>query len=225
MPKTCLVTGANRGIGLEFARQLSARGDEVIGTARDPAKAGELRSLRVSVEALDIASASSVTTFARRLDGRSVDLLVNNAAIGEASVEAARVSVEELERYFRTNAIGPFHVTQSLLPNLRAGKRKLVVSLSSGLGSIEGNREGGWVAYRASKAALHQLHRTLAAELSGEGMIFVLLSPGWVRTRMGGPQAPLTPEESVRAMLKVIDRLSPRDNGKFYDQRGKEVPW
>src|SRR5207248_11006639 len=165
------------GIGLEFARQLPARGDEVIATARDPERARELRGLAVAVEDLDIADEQSVAGFARRLSGRPIDLLVNNAAIGEASADSTRVSVDELERYFRTNAIGPFHVTQSLLPNLRAGKRKLVVSLSSGLGSIESNREGGWVGYRASKAALHQLHRTLAAELSGEGMTFVLLSP------------------------------------------------
>jgi NAD(P)-dependent dehydrogenase (short-subunit alcohol dehydrogenase family) len=222
---TSVVTGANRGIGLEFARQLAARGGEVIGTARDPSKARELRGSGASVEELDVSSEKSVEDFGRRLGGRAIDLLVNNAGIGEESVDVERVSADELERYFRTNATGPFRLAQSLLPNLRAGRRKLVVSLSSGLGSIEGNREGGWVAYRASKAALNQLMRTFAAELSGERMIFVLLSPGWVRTRMGGPGATLTPEESVRAMLKIVDGLTTRDNGKFYDHKGREVAW
>jgi len=226
MPSTWVVTGGNRGIGLELARQLAGRGESVIATARNPGAAPELAALGgVRVDRVDLTSEASVDELAGRLAGTPVDVVVLSAAIGDASVPAEKVPVAELERYFRTNAIGPIHVAQALLPNLRAGSRRLVVAISSGLGSIADNRDGGWAGYRASKAALHQLVRTLAAELSAEGFTFVLLSPGWVRTRMGGAGATLSAEESVRAMLRVIDGLSRKDNGRFFDHKGKELPW
>jgi NAD(P)-dependent dehydrogenase (short-subunit alcohol dehydrogenase family) len=225
VPQTCVVTGANRGIGLELARQLSSRGDTVIGTARDPESASDLVELGVRVEALDVESPKSIAAFAKKLKGAPVDLLVHNAAAGVAGPAVENVTAEEVETHFRVNALGPLGLTQALLPNLRAGERKLVVAISSALGSIGQNSTGGWVAYRISKAALHQVMRTLSAELSKEGLSFVLISPGWVRTRMGGQDAPLSPEESVRGMLKVIDRLTPRDTGKFLNERGREVPW
>jgi NAD(P)-dependent dehydrogenase (short-subunit alcohol dehydrogenase family) len=225
MAQTCVVTGANRGIGLEIVRQLSARGDTVIATARDPEVATDLKELGVRVETLDVESPKSVAAFAKRLKGTPVDLLVHNAAMGVAGPAVEQVTAEEVESHFRVNAVGPLRLTQALLPNLRAGERKLVVAISSGLGSISENTTGGWVAYRISKAALHQVMRTLSAELSKEGLHFVLISPGWVRTRMGSQDAPLSPEESVLAVLKVIDRLTPKDSGKFFSQRGREIPW
>jgi NAD(P)-dependent dehydrogenase (short-subunit alcohol dehydrogenase family) len=225
MAQTCVVTGANRGIGLELARQLSERGDAVIATARDPEAATDLNELGVRVEELDVANTKSASAFARRLKGTPVDLLIHNAAVGVAGPAVEKVDAESVEEHVRVNAIGPLRLTQSLLPNLRAGERKLVVAISSGLGSISENSTGGWVAYRISKAALHQVMRTLSAELSKEGLGFVLLSPGWVRTRMGGRDAPLSPEDSVRAMLKVIDRLGPKDSGRFFSERGREIPW
>jgi NAD(P)-dependent dehydrogenase (short-subunit alcohol dehydrogenase family) len=225
MAQTCLVTGANRGIGLELARQLAARGDTVVGTARDPEAAAELRGIGARVEELDASSGKSVAALARRLKGLPIDRLIHNAAIGVAGPAAAEVDPEEIEAHLRVNAIGPFRLTQALLPNLRAGEGRLVVGISSGLGSIEENTTGGWVAYRASKTALHQLMRTFAAELSAEGLVFVLLSPGWVRTGMGGQDAPLSPEQSVRAMLKVVDRLGPKDSGRFFSERGRRIPW
>jgi NAD(P)-dependent dehydrogenase (short-subunit alcohol dehydrogenase family) len=224
-PLTFLVTGANRGIGLAFAKQLSQRGDRVIATARQPEKARELGELSVRVEPLDVSDEESVARLAHRLDGERVDVLVNNAGIGEAGPGIARLKMEDLERAFRVNAIGPLDVTRALLPNLRAGRRRLVVSLSSGLGSVSGNREGGWYAYRAAKAALNQLTRTMAAELRNEGFTFVVMSPGWVRTDMGGAGAPLSADDSVAAMLRVIDRLSPSDTGRFLDQKGRAVEW
>ena len=225
MPQTCVVTGANRGIGLELARQLSARGDTVVGTARDPESASDLRTLGIRVEALDVESAKSIAAFAKRLKATPVDLLIHNAAMGVAGPDVERVTAEDVESHFRINALGPLLLTQALLPNLRAGDRKLTVAISSGLGSIGENSSGGWVGYRISKAALHQVMRTLSAELSKDRLSFVLISPGWVRTRMGGQDAPLSPEESVRGVLKVIDRLTPRDTGKFFSGRGREIPW
>jgi len=219
------VTGGNRGLGLAFARGLAGRGDRVIATARRPEKAKALAALPVRVETLDVADDSSIEALARALSGEPVDVLINNAAIGEAGPGIARVKSEDLKRAIRVNATGPLAVTQALLPNLRAGRRRLVVNLSSGLASISGNDSGGWSAYRASKAALNQLTRTFAAELAGEGFTFILISPGWVRTDMGGSGATLSPDESVAAMLQVLDRLGPKDTGRFYDQRGKTVSW
>ena len=225
MAQTCVVTGANRGIGLELSRQLSARGDTVIGTARDPESASDLAALGVRVEALDVESPKSMAAFSKKLKGTPIDLLVHNAAMGVAGPAVERVTAEDVESHFRVNALGPLLLTQALLPHLRAGARKLVVAISSGLGSIGENSTGGWVAYRIAKSALHQVMRTLSAELSKEGLSFVLISPGWVRTRMGGQEAPLAPEESVRGVLKVIDRLTPKDTGKFFSERGREIPW
>ena len=225
MAQTCVVTGANRGIGLELARQLSERGENVIATARDPESATDLAKLGARVEELDVANPKSVAAFARRLKGAPVDLLVHNAAIGVAGPAIEKVDPETVEEHLRVNTLGPLRLTQALLPNLREGERKLVIAISSGLGSIEENSTGGWVAYRISKTALHQVMRTLGAELSKEGLAFVLLSPGWVRTRMGGKDAPLAPEDSVRSMLKVIDRLGPKDSGRFFSERGREIAW
>jgi len=220
-----VVTGANRGIGLAFARELSRRDEIVIATARNPAKARELAALKVRVETLDVADTKSVSAFGRSLAGQPIDVLINNAGIGKAGPGIDKLPLEDLETHFRVNAIGPVALTQALLPNLRAARRRTVVNLSSGLGSISGNTDGGWYAYRASKAALNQLTRTMAAELAGESFICISISPGWVRTDMGGSGATLSPEQSVAAMLKVIDRLEPRDTGRFRDHRGKDVPW
>jgi NAD(P)-dependent dehydrogenase (short-subunit alcohol dehydrogenase family) len=224
-PAACLVTGADRGIGLAFARALTARGGVVIATARHPEKARDLAGLPLRLESLDLADGWSIANLARALSGETIDVLINNAAIGERGPGFAEIPMKDLEKAFRVNAIGSTAVTQALLPNLRAGRRRMVVNLSSGLGSISGNESGGWIAYRASKAALNQLTRTMAAELKKDRFICIAMSPGWVRTDMGGPGATLSPEDSVAAMLGVMDRLTPSDTGRFLDHRGKEVPW
>jgi NAD(P)-dependent dehydrogenase (short-subunit alcohol dehydrogenase family) len=220
-----LVTGANRGIGLAFARHLSKRGDRVIATARRPEKARELAKLPARLEELDVGDEKSIASLARRIEGEALDVLINNAGIGEAGPGFGQLSMKDLEEAFRVNAVGPVAVTQALLPNLRAGKRRTVVNLSSGLGSISENESGGWIAYRASKAALNQLTRTIAAELKPEGFLCIAISPGWVRTDMGGRGASLSPEESVAAMLEVIDRLKPSDSGRFLDHGGRKILW
>jgi len=224
-PLSYLVTGANRGIGLAFARRLSERGDTVIATARHPEKARDLAKLSLRLEQLDVADEKSIMSLARRMEDEPLDVLINNAAIGEAGPEFGRLSMEELDQAFRVNAIGPVAVTQALLPNLRAGQRRTVVNLSSGLASISENESGGWIAYRASKAALNQLTRTAAGELKKENFICIAICPGWVKTDMGGPGASVSPADSVAAMLEVIDRLEPSDTGRFLDRLGKDIPW
>lgn len=222
---TVLVTGANRGIGLEYARQFAARGYQVIGTARDPADAKELSEVADRVEQLDVTDAASVAGLAKRLDGISIDILVNNAGIFDRSdVSLDKVDFQMMERTLAVNALGPLRVVQALLPNLRKGKRKTIASMSSQLGSIE-NSNGRWYAYRSSKAALNQVNKTMSAELATEGFVCVVLHPGWVRTDMGGPGATYSPEESVRGLVAVIEKLGPADNGRFYDFKGNPIPW
>ena len=200
-------------------------GDRVIATARHPERARELAKLPVRLEQLDVADEKSIIALADRIEGEPLDVLINNAGIGEAGPQFGRLSMKELEETFRVNAAGPVALAQALLSNLRAGRRRAIVNLSSDLGSISENESGGWIAYRASKAALNQLTRAAAAELKREGFICIVISPGWVRTDMGGHGAPLSPDESVAAMLEVIDRLKPSDTGRFLDHRGREMPW
>lgn len=224
-PLTVLITGANRGIGLEYARQLAAKGYTVIGTARDPAAASELRTITERIEALDVTDAASVAAFARRLDGVPIDILINNAGVGGFDDDhLASIDFDEMQRTFAVNAFGPLRVTQALLPNLQLGQRKLVVGMSSQLGSIE-RSNGGIYAYRASKTALNQFNKSLAAEFGPQGFVFTVLHPGWVQTEMGGANATLTPEESVRGLIGVIEKLGADDNGRFYDYQGKTIPW
>jgi NAD(P)-dependent dehydrogenase (short-subunit alcohol dehydrogenase family) len=219
-----LVTGANRGIGLAFARELVQRGDAVIATAREPAGAKELAATGARVEPLDVSADASVATLAHALSGEPLDVLINNAAIGDGVDSIRNLDFRNLTRFFEVNSAGPLRVAKALLPNLERGHRRTIVSLTSGLGSISQNN-GGWYEYRASKAALNMLMRTLAAELAPERYICIVLSPGWVKTDMGGEAATLTPQESVRAMLRVIEGLTPKDSGKFLDHRGRELPW
>jgi NAD(P)-dependent dehydrogenase (short-subunit alcohol dehydrogenase family) len=154
-----------------------------------------------------------------------VDVLIANAGIGEEGPPFGRLSMEDLKRNFDVNALGAARVSQALLPNLRGGRRKLIAALSSGLSSLERNRDGGWIAYRVSKAALDMLVRTMAAELREDGFTCVLIDPGWVRTDMGGPHAPTPLDASVARMLQILDRLTPADTGRFLDSRGRDVPW
>lgn len=219
------MTGANRGIGLEFARQLTARGERVIGTARRPESADELADTGVRVESLDISDDGSVAALARSLGRQAIDVLVLSAAVGEAGPAVENLVAADVLRTVNVNSVGAVRMVAALLPNLRAGKRRTIAALTSGLGSLERNAEGGWIAYRMGKAALNMFIRSAAAELARDRFTCVVIDPGWVRTAMGGPGAPLTADASVGAMLTVIDRLRPSDNGRFLDRRGRDVPW
>ncbi len=220
-----LITGANRGLGLEFARQFHAAGYRVIGTARKPAAAEELNALGVRVEELDVTDPESVAALARALRDDPLDVLINNAGITGRIRSIADADFGTVERVLQVNTIGPMRITQALLPNLRKGNRKLVVNITSGLGSIEQNTRGGHYGYRESKAALNMFTRSLAAELRADGFRCIVMSPGWVRTDMGGPRARLSPEESIRGMITVINGLRAEDSGRFFSYAGKQLPW
>ena len=184
--RTVLITGANRGIGLELARQYAADGWQVIGTARKPAKADDLRALDVRILQLDVTDSQSVDSLAADLAGEPVDLLINNAGIFPRVRKLTDVDFDDIERTFAVNTMGPMRVTRALLPNLTGGDGKTIVHITSRLGSIASNSGGGYYGYRESKAALNMFNRSLSAELRSDGVTCVVVHPGWVQTDMGG---------------------------------------
>lgn len=222
---TVLITGANRGLGLEFARQYKEAGWQVIGTARKPGEADDLEALDVQVVQLDVADQGSVDRMAAELMDQPIDLLINNAGIFPRVGKIEEIDFDDYKRTLSVNTIGPVRVTRALLPNLRQGKLKIVAGLSSNLGSIAENERGNFYGYRESKAALNMFTKTLAAELGPEGFTCVVLTPGWVQTDMGGPNATLTPAESIAGMKAVLDKLTPADNGTFWSYDGSRMPW
>lgn len=223
--KTVVVTGANRGLGLELARQLSAAGAKVVGTAREPREATELAATGARVLQLDVTDDASVVAFAKALGDGPVHLLVNNAGTSGRSFDGELGEAERARRVLDVNTLGPIRVTSALLPRLSAADGALIVNVSSRLGSLTENASGGYRGYRESKAALNMYTRSLAAEHRDAGLVAVSVSPGWVRTDMGGPDAPLSPEQSISGILAVLEALEPSDSGKFLSHDGAELPW
>ena len=225
-----LITGANRGIGLELARQHLARGERVFAGARDPDRAGELNSLKgkLSVIQMDVADEASIRAASEAVtrEVQSLDVLINNAGINPPyeKQKLGALDMEEGMRVMRTNALAPAIVVQEFLPLLRRGKAK-IASITSGWGSVSGNDGSFPYWYSGSKAALNMMMRSVAGEVAKDDMISVVISPGWVKTDMGTDAAPLTPEESVRGIIKVIDGLTAKDNGQFYGHKGETVAW
>ncbi|HMN42564.1 MAG TPA: SDR family oxidoreductase [Phycisphaerales bacterium] len=230
-PTRVLITGGSRGIGLGFVRRFLERGDEVVATARDPEGAKGLQGLacdRLRVERLDVEDAASIEALGVAMRGRAIDVLINNAGITSSSKSLAVLDAAELARVFMVNAIAPMLVTRALIENLRAGRGRTIVQITSQLGSIAKNDGGSSYGYRASKAALNQLNRSLAAELAKEpGPPFssVAMHPGWVRTDMGGPKGDLSVEEAVGFMMGTIDGLTPGQSGAFLNYDGGVLPW
>jgi NAD(P)-dependent dehydrogenase (short-subunit alcohol dehydrogenase family) len=232
-----LVTGANRGIGLEHVRQFLARGWQVIAGARDPRGARELGGLaggnpRLTVVALDVTSDASVASAAAGLPERPLDLLVNNAGtygpVGWSEEGAARQGAGQMDyaawrQILEVNLLGAFRVAAAFQPALARSARPLHVLMSSDLGSIENNRQGRSHAYRSSKAALNMVGKGLAIEWPT--IITVALAPGWCRTDLGGADAPLDPADSVAAQQETFTRLTLADSGRFIDRFGGSVPW
>jgi NAD(P)-dependent dehydrogenase (short-subunit alcohol dehydrogenase family) len=222
---TYLITGANRGLGLEFARQLAQKNHTILGTAREPAKALDLARVAHQVIPLDVADAVSIAALRDHVKDRPIDVLVNNAGVSSDSKSIETLDPAELDRVFRINAFGPLLVAKALLPNLKAAERKLIFNITSQLGSIANNKGGSSYGYRGSKAALNMLARSLANELRPAGFTCIVAHPGWVQTDMGGPNATLTPEESVKSLLALADKLKPDDTGKFFNYDGRELLW
>ena len=217
---TVLITGANRGIGLEFARQYSSEGWNVIATARQ-SSAG-LDALGVHIEPLDLSDADAVAAFAGRIDA-PLDLFIANAGTNHPMNGESPEDARAWQVMMMINVIAPYQLGKALLPRLSEAKGK-AVAISSGMASIGGGG-GGWVPYRTSKAALNMAWTCLALEAKPSSVAAVLLSPGWVKTRMGGAGAEIPAEQSVGEMRALIDRLTIDDTGRFLRRDGSELPW
>jgi len=219
---TAVITGANRGLGLEMAKQYAAAGWDVIATAREPEQAEELNAIdKVSVLPLDAAEDASIEKFAEQLGDRPVDLFINNAGIYGPS----ELDREQWLDLFNVNVVGPVKLATALKDNVAKSQTKKMVVIYSQVGSIAENDSGSMMYYRTSKAAVNQAWHSLAQQWQDEGLTLAMLHPGWVQTDMGGANADLTPKESVEGMRSVIDGLSRDQNGRFYDYSGREIPW
>jgi len=223
-----VVTGANRGIGLEFVRQLLARGDSVDATCRDPEQAHELSALggKLRIHKVEVTSDADVTALATVLGDTAVDLVLNVAGgYGGRRQNVRDLDVDDVIRTFDANAVGALRVSLALLPHVRRGSVKKLIHVTSGMGSIADNKSGGFYAYRMSKVALNMMAKTLAVDLRPEGIFSAVINPGWVKTAMGGPSAPTPVADSVAAMLREIDRATLAESGEFLDYKGGRYPW
>ncbi|WP_088889497.1 SDR family oxidoreductase [Leptolyngbya ohadii] len=217
-----LITGANRGIGYEYCRQLQARGETVIAVCRTASQ--ELQQLGIQLEeGIDITSDASVANLRNRLGNQTIDVLINNAGI------LKRVTLEELDidcirEQFEVNALGALRVTHALLPNLKAGSK--IVLMTSRMGSIGDNTSGSSYGYRMSKVALSMAGKSLSHDLKPRGIAVAILHPGLVQTRMTNfTRGGITPEESVQGLLARIDELTLENTGTFWHANGEMLPW
>jgi NAD(P)-dependent dehydrogenase (short-subunit alcohol dehydrogenase family) len=227
-----LITGASRGLGFEVAKQYAVEGWRVIACCRKPEDAIALKKLApsardmVSVVAMDVADNDTVRNAALTLKDAVVDILINSAGIaGVPQQSTGQIDYASWARVLDVNTMGPLRVLEAFTDNLARSERRLVVTITSGMGSLADNTSGGSIAYRSSKAAVNMVMRSAAIDLAPRGITCVLINPGWVKTDMGGPDATLSPQQSVSAMRRLIETLGPNDSGKFYNYDGREYPW
>ena len=223
---TVLVTGANRGLGLEFVRQYRAEGWAVVAGCRKPDEARELQGLGADVHAVDVGDDASVQAFAAAVGRRPLDVVVANAGVygGQHQSTLADIDWASWLGVLNVNTLGPVRVAAAFADDLKAAGGKLV-AITSQMGSVEDNGSGGYLAYRSSKSGLNGAFKSVALELKPAGVTAVVMHPGWVQTDMGGRNAPTTPEQSIRGMRGVIAGLTPEDAGTFRTFDGRTLPW
>jgi NAD(P)-dependent dehydrogenase (short-subunit alcohol dehydrogenase family) len=231
MSESVLITGCSGGIGLALAEEFARAGWKVLATARN-AKQPELLELmrqweNLSILTLDVARDSTILDVAQRLADESLDVLINNAAVfpGEGDEPFEAIDPEWFNQAFDTNVVGVARVTKAFLPHLRRSAQARVANISSGAGSISEKEDFNYYPYSVSKAALNMLTRAIAAEFRKEEIVVTAISPGWVKTRMGGASAPLTPRQSAESLFKTITGLSMEQSGKFLGRNGEEYDW
>ncbi len=238
---TLLITGANRGLGLELVKQFDARAWRIHACCRAPEKAGDLQTIaaksdgRIQVHALDVTDFGAVDNFADTLQGEPIDVLFNNAGIMEVrqrpleeqgdSQSFGSIDYDEWGEILRVNVLAPMRMAEVFVDNVAASERKTIVTMSSILGSIAIADSSRWVGYRTSKAAVNMMMRGLASDLKDRGITAVGVHPGWVRTGMGGAGADLAPLESAAGVAKVVDELTPDQSGRYLTYEGGELPW
>jgi len=228
---TILVTGANRGLGIEFVEQYLNEGNEVIATYRnenssmDLIEMGNERS-NLKLLQLDVSSNKSLNSFAENLGDSPIDIFINNAGVyGPRNSSFGNVDEENWIPAIKINAIAPILLTQLIIKNIRSGADKKLIYITSKMGSIDDNKGGGAYVYRSSKTALNAVVKSLSVDLKNEGIVVVLIHPGWVKTDMGGPNALIDKDTSVRGMTEVISNLDISSTGNFYNYDGSIIPW
>jgi len=225
-----LITGANRGIGLEFTRQYAEAGWRVFACSRHvDAKAlnqvaGQYPE-NVSLHTLDVSDRSQIDKLAEQLSGIPIDVLLNNAGIYPGGESFGSIDYEAWMRAFEVNTMAPLKMAEAFIENVAKSSEKKIVNITSKMGSIDDNTSGGYYLYRSSKAALNMVVKSLSLDLASRDIKTIVLHPGWVQTAMGGSHAPTPPERSVAGMRKVIAGLRQKDSGKFYDFNGQEILW
>lgn len=231
MPGTILITGCNRGIGLELAKQFSADGWHVVATCRNPAAAWDLSDLaaergNIEIHALDVTDYTQMAELAKQLAGKPLDILLSNAGYyGPKGVTFGNADVKEWRKVFEVNTIAPYKLAEAFHGNLLAGSRKVIGVLSSKVGSIDDNSSGGGYLYRSSKTAVNQVVKSLSLDLAGDGIVVLAFHPGWVQTEMGGPNALISTEESVRGLKQLLTTAGSENSGHFFNYDGSEIPW
>jgi NAD(P)-dependent dehydrogenase (short-subunit alcohol dehydrogenase family) len=228
------ITGANRGIGLALTQQALARGDQVFAGARHPDTAHQLHRLvkqyPLTVLPLDVTNEQTIALAAQAVRDHTsaIDVLINNAAINPETPPYetfGQLEAAAILEVLHTNTVAPLLVAQAFLPLLSKGENPRLINISTEMASLENRTYGGSHSYCMSKAALNMASRGLASDLRARKIVVIALDPGWVRTDMGGPSATLAPHESANGILKVIDNLTMKDNGKYLDYRGGQHPW
>ena len=226
-----LLTGANRGLGLELARQYAKDNWRVIACCRDPENAPELNQLatdmpQLTVHTLDVQNPGHLQSLTDELKQQPIDLLLNNAGIyGQDDATFGNTNIDRWLNTFHINTIAPMKIMEAFVDNVAASELRIIASMSSKMGSIADNGSGGSYVYRSSKAALNMVMASAAIDLQPRGITSVILHPGWVRTDMGGPQGELSVTESVTALRHTLGGITPKDNGSFFEIDGSIIPW
>ncbi len=229
---TVFITGANRGLGLAFCRHYADKGWDVIACCRNPAQASDLTALsqgnsHIQVEGLDVAHFDQIDALARKLSDSSIDVLINNAGVygDKGSRGFGELDYQAWLNSFTINTLAPMKMAEAFLPQLMRDGKKLVVNISSLMGSLADNTSGGSILYRSSKAALNASMRSLSIDLQNQGIGVLILHPGWVLTDMGGPNALIDSKTSVSGMCEVIDNFTLAQSGSFIKYDGTPMPW
>lgn len=230
MPHTIFITGANRGLGLEFVRQYAAEGERIYAACRHPESADDLKSLQkqypqIQIIKLDVESFEDIHQLKNQIK-EPIDILINNAGILETDPALGEISIDHLIHTFTVNAIAPLKMVEALREAVSRSEKKLIVSITSSMGSISDNTSGGYYSYRAAKAALNMLMKSVGHDLAPQGIKVLLLHPGWVKTRMGGEGAMIDAATSISGMKQVIANYHPKPSEVgFYSYAGKLLEW